>query len=267
MRTQLMPVLMLLMAAIISAAQVVADQAVLAQTLLKGGDVETVLAQISSLEPQKLSVELRGALITRLEQLNQRVADAARIDQTVDTFIAPETLADLATAVAESRDPRAIPALSRATHGGPAAIRALVEFGEAALPSVLKVVMEPSSHYTEVEHGLMTMRIMVERGKTSPAALAQIRAAAKARLTGEQYFTVVWQAIDLAATLKDPDLRGILSDLANHPSESHRRGITNQEVPDLVEKTQKRAADRLAGVPARPSVKTIYTPPDLTTVR
>jgi hypothetical protein len=225
------------------------------------GDVESLVAQGGALGFQNATPELRAALIARLEQLNRQVSDATRLDRTVDTFIAPETLAQLSEVVAELCDPRAIPALSRATYGGRAAVRALAEFGEQALPALTGVVMAPSSHYTEIEHGLLTMRIMVERGKLSPGALGQIRAAAKARLTGLQYFTVVWTAIDLAAALKAPELISILSDLATHPSESHRLGITNLEADDLVEKTQKRAADRLAGVPALPSAEMVFAPP------
>ena len=237
------------------------NQAALIDALSKGGDVQTVITQVRALGPENAGPELRAALIARLEQLNQRVAEVTKLDRTVDTFINPETLAHLAQLVAELHDPRAIPALSRSPYAPKAAVRALVEFGEKALPATMQIVMSPSSHYADVEHGLLTLRIMVEQGTLSPAALEQIRAAAKTRLTGEQYFTVVWNAIDLAATLRDPALWQIVSDLAQYPSESHRRGITNQEAEDLVERTQKRAADRLAGVPALPNAKMLFAPP------
>jgi hypothetical protein len=258
MLTKLFTLICLIFVGSIGVATAQVSQAALADTLLKGGDVASVLAQIRSLSPQNLSVELRSALITRLQQLNQRVAEVTKLDSTVDTFINPETLIELSQVVAELRDRRAIPALSRSPDGGPVVIRALVEFGEQALPAITSVVLSPSSHYTEVEHGLLTMRIMVQQGMLSPTALGQIRAATKTRLFGEQYFTVVWQAIDLAAALKDPELDQTLRELAEYPSESHRRGITNAEVPDLVERTQKRAADRLAGIPAKPDVKMIF---------
>jgi len=236
------------------------SQAALVQALTKGVALEHVLTEVESIGPKRVDAELRGALIARLEQLNQQVADAIKIDQTVDTFIAPETLAQLSRLVADFRDPRAVAALSRATYGGPAAVRALVAFGEqTALPTVMKVAMAPSSHYTEVEHVLTTMRVLVEQGKVSPAGRAQIQAAAKARLTGDQYFTIVWHAIDLAGVLKDPELNAILNDLATDPNESVRRGIVNDEVPDLIVRTQKRAADRLAGEPPLPRAADIMT--------
>lgn len=258
MRT-LLTLILFFVSVVASPAQPV-NQAALADALSKGGDVETVMTQVRALGPENAGPELRAALIARLEQLNQRVAEVTKLDQTVDTFINPETLAHLAQLVTELHDPRAIPALTRSPYVS-AAVRALVEFGEQGLPAIMQVVMSPSSHYTDVEHGLLTLRIMVEQGNLSPGALGQIRAAAKARLTGEQYFTVVWNAIDLAATVRDPELGQIVRDLAQHPSESHRRGITNQEVEDLVERTQKRAADRLAGVPALPNAKMIFAPP------
>jgi hypothetical protein len=196
---KLLTLIVILVAAGTSAAQQQVNQAALVDMLSKGSDVAGVVTQVRALGPQNASPELRGALIARLEQLNDRVAEVTRIDQTVDTFIDPETLLDLAQVVAELPDPRAISALTRSPYIQDA-VRTLVEFGEQALPAV-------------------------------------------------------------ASALKTPELNNILRELADHPSESHRRGITNAEVPDLVEKTQRRAADGLAGVPAKPDAASFFAPP------
>jgi hypothetical protein len=68
-------------------------------------------------------------------------------------------------------------------------------------------------------------------------------------LTGEQYFTTLWYAMDLAAVLGDEDLRSIIADLATYPNDIIARGVID---PELVQRTQQHARDRLAGVPALP---------------
>ena len=131
-------------------------------------------------------------------------------------------------------------------------IQALAAFGEQAAPAVLGVVTSTESHYDEVNHGLITLRFMVEQtGARSLSAntVDQIRRAAQQRLTGRQYFPTLWNAMDLAVALNDPNLRRIVQSLASNRNEVVIRGVTD---PELIEKTQKRAADRLAGVPALP---------------
>ena len=70
--------------------------------------------------------------------------------------------------------------------------------------------------------------------------------AAKQRLTGEQYFTTLWEAMDLASAFSDPGLKRILEALASNRDSVLARGI---EDPDLIQETQRLAAKRLAGVP------------------
>jgi hypothetical protein len=62
----------------------------------------------------------------------------------------------------------------------------------------------------------------------------------------------LWYAIDLAAATGDKELRRTVEDLANHSSEVAARGVTE---PRLIEQTQKRAAERLAGTAASPRPK------------
>jgi hypothetical protein len=153
--------------------------------------------------------------------------------------------------VARLEDPQAIRALAEAAGTGGTVIRALAGFGQAAASAVLDVVMSDAKYYT-VEGGLITLRIMVERMQIKPlssATLERIRRAAKQRLTGAQYFTVLWSAIDLAAVLDDRELRGLVEAIAGDPNQAIARGVTTS---DLIEMTRRRAADRLAGVPPLP---------------
>jgi hypothetical protein len=129
---------------------------------------------------------------------------------------------------------------------------ALADFGERAAPAVLAVVNSPDAHYSAVDEGLITLRFMVEGTGPRPLSagtLDQIRGAARQRLTGKQYFTTLWRAIDLAVVLKDPNLRQTVQALASDPTEVSARGVTN---PDLIARTQQWAAQRLAGGPSSP---------------
>jgi hypothetical protein len=131
-------------------------------------------------------------------------------------------------------------------------IRALADFGEQAAASVLQVVTSPDGWHDDVDGGLVALRFMVERRGEHPLTartIAQIRRAADQRLTGKQYFTTLWSAIDLAVVLGDPGLRRIVELLASDRNEVFARGVENQ---DLLELTQQRAADRLAGIPPVP---------------
>jgi hypothetical protein len=103
-----------------------------------------------------------------------------------------------------------------------------------------------------VDDGLRVLRLMIENQGPQPLSsetLARIHDAAEQRLTGTQYFTTVWYAIDLAAVLDDPEFEQKLELISSYPSEVLAFGV---EDPELIEQTQRRASERLAGVPAKP---------------
>jgi hypothetical protein len=230
------------------------DQRVLAQQLLRGdvGERSRALEMARALGPENTGAELRAALMTLLQRQNSIVVEARRRNEPLANREDPEFIATVSRVVAELRDPQAIPALSEAIYGGFTVIRALADFGERAVPAVLRVVTSPESHYDAVNHGLITLRFIVEGAGTRPlsaSTLDQIRRAAEQRLTGKQYFTTLWRAVDLAAVLNDADLRRVVGSLAADWSEVVARGV---EDPDLIAQTQKRAADRLAGIPPLP---------------
>jgi hypothetical protein len=150
-------------------------------------------------------------------------------------------------------DPHAIPALAGALGTGSTLVRdALADFGEQAAPDVLRLVTAQDTRYDAVGDGLMALRFMVEGARTrplSPSTRDQIRRAAMQRLTGEQYFSTLWYAIDLAVALDDPELRRIVQAIASDRNELVARGVS---APDIIALTQKRAAARLAGEPPEP---------------
>ena len=202
------------------------DQSAIARQLL-GEDKQVrnrAFEAALAIAPANIGPELRTALIRLLERINEIPLEAGRRGVAVSTLEDPEFISSLSRFVAELRDPRAIPALAEATYGWVPVMRSLAAFGEQAAPAVLRVVTSPDSHYELLEHGLVTLRFMIERADVnplSPATVEEIRLAAQQRLTGEQYFTTLWHAMDLAFTLRDPNLRRIAR---VQPERRHRPG-------------------------------------------
>ena len=190
--------------------------------------------------------ELRAALLTLLERQNAVGRDARSRSLPLDAVEDPEFVSAVQRTVAEMRDPATIPALASAL-GMFVLVRPLADFGEQAIPAVVDVVSSPSSRYSAVDDGLRVLRLIVEgaSGPLSGRSRALLGDAARTRLAGEQKFTTLWYAIDLAAVLGDADLTQTLRSLATDSGAVIARGV---RTPRLVEQTRKRAADRLAGV-------------------
>lgn len=235
------------------------DQRAVARQLLQGSRVERsrALETAKSIGRTAMDADLRAALITVLERNNRTVAQALARKEPVSMFEDPEFVSQVAHVVSELGDPQAIPALAGALGTGSTLVRdALADFGERAAPAVLAVVSSPESHYSAVDEGLIALRFMVEGVGPSPlsaATLNQVRRATRERLTGNEYFTTLWRAIDLAVALNDPSLRQIVQSLASDATEVSARGVTN---PDLMTKTQQWATERLAGGASNPRYRT-----------
>jgi hypothetical protein len=197
---------------------------------------------------------LRSALITALEREGKLVAELlarrARGDW-VTELENPEFIAQLAKVVATFRDPRAIPALAGALGSSPQAIHALPEFGELAAPAVLQVLGTTASGSVE-DDAMTTLRFMAEGvgGPLTALTRDHMQQVARKRLTTPQNSIVaVWKAIDLAVALDDPELRRIVQSLASNRNAVIALRDTDAEMST---RTQRIAAERLAGVPPRP---------------
>ena len=235
------------------------DQRALAQQLLRGGIGERsrALETARAIQPRNIGPELRAALISTLEregQLHARRDEADRRGEAVEPLEDPEFIFRVSSVVAELRDPLAIPALTGAlgTGSGSPVTKALVAFGEQAVPALVEPVGSPRASPYVVDGALIVLRFLVEGAGPQPlsaSSLNNIRRGAKSRLTGKQYFTTLWWAIDLAVALDDAELRRIVGSLASDPDEVVARGIDD---PELIEETQRLAAERLAGVPPKP---------------
>lgn len=236
------------------------DQRALAEQLLRGDRQarEHALVQARSLGRQNTGTELREALIKLLDRNNRLIAEATSRKVSIASVESPEFIAHVAHAVSQLHDPRAIPALAGALGTGSTLVHdALADFGELAAGDVLRVVAAAASRYEAVNDGLLALRFMVEghgAPRLSDSTRDQIRQVTKQRLSGRQWFTTVWYAIDLAVALDDAELRRIVESLAANGDTVAARGIEKLE---LIEMTRARAAGRLAGKPALPKYRSL----------
>lgn len=259
--TALAAVMVCVKLALTACASAQVNQRNIAQDLLRT-DVAArnrALETAIKLGPANTGPELRVALIKALEQEGQihaRRHDSFRRGESLPPLEDPEFILAVSRTVAQLRDPNAIPALAGALGTGFTVIRALAGFGERAAPAVLAVVTNADSYHEAVNEGLIALRLMVESSQAHPLSAGttvQIKRAAEQRLntlgqmasTGS---TLRW-AIDLAVTLGDPDLRRIVESLAADRRQVMARGVSD---PELIARTQKRATERLAGMPAMP---------------
>lgn len=218
-----------------------------------------VLHDVQAMPSESVGPALREQLIEELERTNDLKRQSRSSGVSLDTLEAPEYIYELHRVVAALKDPDSIPALANAL-GNFTVVGQLADMGEQAAPAVLDVVTNPASHHYVVDDGLRVLRMMVETQTTQPlsaATVSRIRDAAEQRLTGTQYFTTVWYAIDLAAVLDDPELEQKLELISNYSTEVIAFGIDD---PQLIEQTQQRAAERLAGVSAQPQRADIPVP-------
>lgn len=234
-------------------------QDVIVQQLLSGDSAQhrEALDSLKSLDRGHLSERVKNAMATALLQESRRNARRYWQDPAhavPEPLPDPELMASLARAVSELQDPRLIPALAESLGAGFAVTRALAAFGDQAAGAVLDVVMSPQCTHYAVNDGLIALRLVVEMATPerplSPVTMARIREAAEHHLTTKPRFIgTVWWAIDLAAILSDARLRRTVEAFASDPALARAMGADD---PDVVYQTQRRAADRLAGVPPLP---------------
>ena len=203
------------------------------------------------------SSEDRSALIKALHDealLHRRHDVGVRRGEKPPRLVDPERLPQLASAVGKLHDPASIPALAAALGSGFAAIRALSTFGQQAVPAILAVEASPESSTSAINEALIALRFIVEgaaiHGGIQQEVLADLRRVAVRRLAGRDGSpTTLWWAIDLAWSLRDRELQQTVDALASDASLVVGRGITD---PQLIEQTQRRAADRVAGLQPLP---------------
>jgi hypothetical protein len=253
-------------AALAVAAVLLIAQAATAQTAndavadrLRGGTAaerSAALEAVRTAGARNASARVRAALLAALEQEGRLFTDRyhrGRSGEALPDLEDPEFIARASRVVAELDDPAAIPALTAALGTGFTVIHALTAFGDQAVPSVVSAVVSPDSMPDALNHGLITLRFMVENLDTRPlsassAALIRRAAQQRLRMADNTFVTTVWRAIDLAVTLDDPEFRQTVELLASDYGTAISSGID----PEYVDQTARRASERLAGTPALP---------------
>lgn len=238
------------------------DQRELAQKIVSSvaaSEKAMALEQVAAIAPKDVGEDLKAALIIALERQGQRLRERetairnGRFPEPLD----PELILDLTRVVVPLKDPRTIPGLAGALGTGMLSVRALAAFGDGAVSPTAAVIASPESMTASVDDGLVALSMVVESQtadrRLSATSLGEIRRVAEYRLKtpgrAASSGVTLRGAIDLAAALNDASLRAVIQALASDPNESISRGVVD---PRLIEKTQKQAADRLAGVPALP---------------
>ena len=127
-------------------------------------------------------------------------------------------------------------------------IYALIEFGEAAVPALVKAASKDNSygHDARAMDALSQMlRKPTIRRTISPRSLSSIRQIAAQKLAsvkGDDYYTLV-EAVYLAVALGDDQLRKQVADLIDNDREFVRRGISVEGQQVVSEGARKALAE------------------------
>lgn len=233
------------------------DQRELIKSIVAGNAVERrrAVSVVERMDAENIGEELRAVVADALKTEARKHVDqyfTGRRGEPTRELEDPTLVAALIRIVANLKDPSTIPTLSEGLGFGSTARAALWGLGLQALPATLAAALSPQTMHYAVDDALITLRFMVEApvgGAPAGPDLADIRRAAAQHLSGRPYFTTLWNAIDLAVVLQDPELLEIVQRLATDRREVHARGIVT---PHIVDRTLKHAADRLAGSPPLP---------------
>ena len=203
--------------------------------------------------------EVEAALIGALEQVTQWSIEK---NQGLDRPLVGELGGLLLMAVAEMRDPRAIPSLAWYANSGSSVSDALMDFGLESVAPLLEVAFSPWADGSQTDGALKVMAALVETYGTEAFAdgtLARIREAALLRLPGDSpehrasssattTNMLPLGAIRLAGVLRGPELLGRLAVLAaSTPQRLGSMGLVSSLPGSSWIRTC--AAARLAGEP------------------
>jgi hypothetical protein len=207
-----------------------------------GHDLRAAAEAVSlseTIEPSQVGPELRAALISHLERLNNPTPELESVRHS-------EHYLRAAVAVARLRDPNSMPALLAAIGTGNSVSAALVSFGADAVPGILEVVGNPESSNEDIYGSLFSLTRIVENASRTPLPdemLARIRRVAEARLVVEQHAVDLMRAIDLAIALGDEELSEVIRALASDPDQVRARGIDD---PRRIARVQRYATEALS---------------------
>lgn len=226
-------------AASVSATEAQDTQPLAARLLSDDRDTKyAALQMVGRLAPEDIGDELRTALIRLGERVNNTVAETQRSGRFLADIEDPEYVADVLRQVARIRDPRTIAVLAEGGfYGGGNAIDAILTFGEAAIPALVRVAQSDDHHYDVVSHALVALGAIVEAWQ--PERLSTTSRNDLIRLVNTRLerkparFSVTWYAMDLGFALGDSAQAREIERIANDTSELRARGITEPHIQEL----------------------------------
>ncbi len=213
--------------------------------------------------------ELRGAVIDAAwEELSGEFGRARWVS---------EARFDYMDAVANLRDPRAIPFLIRVLVNGTFAANALADLGVVAYPAVMEAIEDPPwgpdkdppwdlhtvNVRSAVRTGLVALRFMIEDGSLGPAEVAEVRELVRGLLSTRHDYTIVGGAIELVPLLEDPGLWEIVETLATDREAASTvllDGSRNRFHESDLDGVQKDARKMLAGEEPTPNRHPFWCP-------
>ncbi len=167
----------------------------------------------------------------------------------------------LALVVSEFKDPRAFEPMISTLAVVMGSVRGLAVLGDPAVLPVVEVARNGEGP-EDMTRAFLTLRLLAEGVGEIPVSTASreaMVAVARERLAMERSIGGVLEwAIDLAAVLDDAGLRETLETIATDPTALEAR-LANP-TPQRVERIQRRALERLVGVPPVPTWDTLSAP-------
>ncbi len=224
------------------------QQAALAEDILSADEDQHQRAVLvaAALGPSRMSEDVRVALITLLEQSNDKLDAASAEGVALNNVVKGEFFLQVGDVVAALNDPRAIPALARFGNYGSSkhVARGLASFGEQALPAILETIDTPEMTNFAVDTNLLAIAMMVENGGAnglSASARDDIVRVAGDGLRSQRRNAIL-SAIDIAIALDEQDLIQTVTALSQDSGALAARGIS-QITANLI---RQRAVDALA---------------------
>jgi hypothetical protein len=186
------------------------------------------------------SLELQDAVATELLRAMKYSRERRRRGSGASADVySGEYIGILVELAARANDRRMIPALVSAVGTGGIASNALATYGAEAIAPLVAALRRKDIPPDEIAGVLMTLKkIAAETQKLANSEKEQIRHVALRYLMGQQHAVVLGWAIELGATVGEPEVMAIIERLAVDPTEIAARGIQD---PTLVEMIQKRA--------------------------
>lgn len=211
---------------------------------------ETVIARATQAPAESLRMETIIAISNEVVSMMRPAADRPTApDETTATY-----LGLLIEVLARQKNPAGIDGLAAVAHLGPIPRDALVEFGETALPVVIRgarTQLEPSVGHAAgsmevLRHMLESPTVRPTLSSISRAAIRQVAADRFRSTTGNDNWATLASAASLAVATGDPQLRQEVENLIDNDAEFARRSIDSKWQQEV----SKRARQALEGFPA-----------------